>query len=96
MFDELERAEPVKRGTWLYAGSIPCEVRIVRHHTLYGTGDYEDPPDIANDREVECFYLLFHTPAGKPPWVGGGAALSLSDAIALAEEKLEGTVTWQE
>jgi hypothetical protein len=93
---ELERAEPVKRGTWLYAGSVPCEVRIVRHHTLYGSGDHEDPPEIANDREVECFYGLFHTPAGDPPWVSGGAALTLSEAKGMAEAKLGAGLKWHE
>jgi hypothetical protein len=96
MFAGIERAEPVKRGTSLYAGSIPCEVRIVRHHMFYGTGDHEDPPEIANDREVECFYILYHTPEREPSWVGGGTSLSLSDAIAAAEAMLVGGVTWQE
>jgi len=66
----------VKRGCWLYDGVVPCEVRIVRHDILYGSGDYEDPPEFADDREVECYYLLFHTPVGEPEWVGG-ALLSL-------------------
>jgi hypothetical protein len=95
MFDP-ERAEAVKRGTWLYAGNIPCEVRIVRHHTLYGSGDYEDPPEIAEEREVECFYIFYHTPAGEPTWVGRGAALTLSDAVAKAEKILGAGLTWSE
>jgi len=91
---DLEAAPPVQSGTWLYAGTVPCEVRIVRHHMLCGSGDYEDPPDVADDREVECFYVLFHTPAGQPQWVGGGAALSLAEAVSLAEKKLGSTITW--
>ncbi|MBL8519261.1 MAG: hypothetical protein JNK75_01195 [Betaproteobacteria bacterium] len=83
-------------GTWLYAGSVPCEVRIVQHDILYGTGDYQDPPHIANDREVECFYVLFQTPTGEPSWVGGGVALSVNDAVALAESKLAGGVNWNQ
>lgn len=90
----LEIDPPEKTGSWLYEGSTSCEVRIVRHHTLYGTGDYEDPPDIAEDRNVECFYVFYSTPAGVPKWVGGGAALSLSDAVALAEEKLGPSLVW--
>lgn len=90
----LEIDPPEKKGSWLYAGSTSCEVRIVRHHTLYGTGDYEDPPDIAEDRSVECFYVIYSTPAGQPKWVGGGAALSLSGAVALAEEKLGPSLVW--
>lgn len=91
---KIKDAEPIKRGTWLYAGSVPCEVRIVRHHTLYGSGDYEDSPVIADDQEVECFYLLFHTPAGQPEWVGGGAALSLDEAVSIAEAKLDASLVW--
>ena len=93
---ELEQATPVKRGTWLYAGTVPCEVRIIKHHTLYGTGDYEDPPEIAEDREVECFYILYHTPAGEPAWVGGGSALSLQDAVAVAEAALGSGLRWND
>jgi hypothetical protein len=92
--NELESAKPEKTGTWLYGGRVPCEVRVVRHHTLYGSGDYEDAPEVAEDRSVECFYVLFHTPAGEPEWVGGGAALSLNEAMALAQKKLGHTLVW--
>ncbi len=85
---------PEKTGTWLYADNVLCEVRIVRRHTLYGSGDYEDPPEIAEDRAVECFYLLFRTPTGQPEWVGGGAALSLAEAELLAESKLGPSLVW--
>jgi len=33
-------------GCWLCAG-----------HTLYGSHDYEDPEDIHDDKEIECFYI---------------------------------------
>jgi hypothetical protein len=91
---EFETKVPVKSGTWLYAGTIPCEIRIVRHHVLYGSADYEDPPEIAEDREVECFYILYATPAGSPKWVGGGAELTLQNAMARIEAKLPAPVTW--
>jgi hypothetical protein len=88
-----DNAPVVKRGQWLYDGTITCEVRIVRHDVLYGSGDYEDPPEISNDREVECCYLLFHTPVGLPEWGRGGAALSLADAISIAEA-MKPTLKW--
>jgi len=87
-------APVVKRGTWLYDGTVLCEVRIVQHHLLYGSGDYEDPPEIADDREVTCYYVLFHTPVGEPPWVGGGAGLSVEEAMSLAERKLGQGLKW--
>ena len=96
MFKGIETRSPVKTGSWLYDGRIPCEVRIVPHNIWYGSGDYEDPPDVANDREIPCFYILFHTPVGEPQWAGGGAALTLPEAVAIVERKLGNAVTWQE
>lgn len=92
----LEFAPLEKSETWLYARTVPCEVRIVRHHTLYGSGDYEDPPDIAEDKDVQCFYLLLRTPEGIPEWVTGGVAQSLAAAVLLAEEKLGQSLVWRE
>ena len=89
-----DNAPIVKRGRWLYDGVVPCDVRIIRHNVLYGSGDYEDPPEIADDREVECYYVEFHTPVGKPDWVGGGAALSVAEAVSIAESKLGATLKW--
>ena len=37
-----EGGEVVKQGTWLYAGEIVCELRILRRGWNYGSGDYED------------------------------------------------------
>jgi hypothetical protein len=93
---EIEQVPPIKWGTWLYAGSIPCEVRIVKHHTFYGTGDYEDSPEIAEDQNVECFYILYQTPVGEPPWVRGGAALTLLESVAQAEAALGSGLCWND
>lgn len=93
MVDELPA---VKRGLWLYAGTTPCEVRIVRHDVLFGTGDPDDPPELAADRSLECFYVRYHTPAAAPAWLDGGAALSLREAMFLAERKLGPVVSWQD
>jgi hypothetical protein len=93
---EIEQALPIKRGTWLYAGSIPREVRIVKHHTLYGTGDYEDSPEIAEDQNVECFYILYRTSVDEPQWVGGGAALTLLEAVTQAEATLGSGLRWND
>lgn len=93
--NELENLPPAKCGQWLYDGSVPCEVRVVRHDTLFGSGDVEDAPEIAEDRNVECFYVLYQTPIGRPEWVGGGSAFTLAEAVALAEANLNGGVQWQ-
>ncbi len=44
----------VKRGYWMYAGTQRAEIRIVAGTMLYGSGDDEDPPEIANDEQVAC------------------------------------------
>ena len=59
----------VKRGSWLYDGSVPSALVIVRGDVFYGTGDYEDPPEICDDRDVEAFQVWFETPpAGCTTW----------------------------
>lgn len=92
----LEILPPVKTGTWKYADSVSCRVQIVRHDTYYGSGDSEDPPEISNDRDVECYYLLLGTPVGEPRWVGGGVAFSLADAISLAQAKVGHSLVWDD
>ncbi|HMN94147.1 MAG TPA: hypothetical protein PKC60_13030 [Hydrogenophaga sp.] len=92
----VDELPAVKRGLWWYAGTSPCDVRIVHHHTLYGSGDADDPPELASDRQVDCFYVRYHTPAAAPAWLDGGCALSLREAMFLAERKLGPVVSWQD
>lgn len=91
---EVDQQRPVKHGLWFLGGVTPCHVRIVRHHTLLGTHDDEDPPDIANDRPVECFYVRYDQPFGTGTWRDGGAALSLREAVFLAERRLGPVISW--
>ncbi|MEX0610561.1 MAG: hypothetical protein WD229_00460 [Pirellulales bacterium] len=86
----------VKIGTWRYDGITPCEIRIVRSNVLYGTGDYEDPPEVADDHEVECFYILYDAPGepGRFP-AGGGGFRRLEQAVAHVERTLPGPVAWR-
>ena len=85
---DVDHRPAIKQGLWFYGGVTPCHVRIVRHHTLVGTGDADDPPDLANDRAVECFYVRFDHPHTGPGWHDGGAALSLREAVFMAERRL--------
>ncbi|MDP2440431.1 MAG: hypothetical protein U1D36_21860 [Hydrogenophaga sp.] len=91
---EVDQLPAVKHGLWFYGGVTTCHVRIVRHHTLYGTGDADDPPELSADRETECYYILYDKPHAQPPWLDGGAALSLREAVFLAERKLGPVVSW--
>jgi len=86
----------VKRGNWLYGGSVKCAVRISSRDFRPGTGDYEDPPEVAEDREVECYALEFHTPAGEPAWVGGGTYASIKEATESARRLLGESLQWEQ
>jgi len=67
---------------------------IVKHGVyLYGNSDHEDPPEIANDQEVLCYYCGFENLVNKGefnPW--SGAYLSIDEAVSYAESSLP--ITW--
>ena len=35
------------------------KVRIIKWDVLYGTGDFEDPKEIRDDKFTECYYVLY-------------------------------------
>ena len=93
---EIEQLSPVKQGLWFHGGVTPCHVEIVRHHTLQGTHEADDPPDIANDRVVECYYVRYDHPQTGKAWLDGGSALSLREAVFLAQRRLGPLLSWAE
>ncbi len=91
----FKNAEIVVSGTWLYGNSIRSRVRIIKWHIIYGSGDYEDPVDIRNDREVDCYYIQFESLAQKESYNGyNGVALTISDAIIEAEKLAGQKIAW--
>jgi hypothetical protein len=60
-------------GFFLYDGTVRCPLRIVRTDFRPGSGDHEDPPEIADDQSGLRFRVDL-TAAGDPnKWrVGGG------------------------
>jgi len=46
-------------GFWYYDTTIKTGVAIQKMPIIYGSGDYEDPDDIQNDREIENYYIWF-------------------------------------
>ncbi len=86
----------VKRGYWLHDGVTRSGIRIVRSQTLYGTGDPDDPPEIANDRAVECYYVIYDSPSPfAPRGAAGGAYLTLEDAVVAVERTTKAPVVWE-
>jgi hypothetical protein len=90
----VNHEEIVMQGYWLYADKIRCEVRIVRQSVRYGTGDYEDPPDIRDDRDAECFAVRYQTSTGSG-FGGGGQFDTLEEAIKNVEQLIP-SIEWSE
>ncbi len=89
----------VKEGSFLYDGKVECDVRIVRSPVRYGSGDYEDPPDIQNDLKRETFYIEYGSTTQRGVFTaGGGGFASLAEAMAYAQAApgIESTLRWKE
>lgn len=80
-------------GSWMYAGSVPIAVRLFRSDMLWGTGDYEDPPEWRDDRQVECYYLEFEM-LGEQRWGSRSSFMSIEGVEEYGRQELGGTVTW--
>jgi len=79
-----EKAE--KRGMCYYQNEKKFEVKIIKWHIFYGTGDYEDTPDIREDRIIDCFYVFYEDIVNEGIFnVGGGCYLSLEEAVNAVE-----------
>jgi hypothetical protein len=90
----IDTMKLIKQGQWFHAGLTSCPVRIVQHTMLHGTHDPEDPPELAADIQADCFYVYFCLPQTPDDWCEGGAALSLREAIFLAQRKLGSSLQW--
>ncbi len=89
--------EIVKAGTFLYDGEVLCDVVIVRGPILYGSGDEEDPPEYADDREQETFYIWFGSTTARGQFnAAGPARFTLAEAMKAAEEApgIGSTIRW--
>ncbi|MES2489757.1 MAG: hypothetical protein V4607_08185 [Pseudomonadota bacterium] len=76
----------VKKGTYLYDGSIECDICIVYSPIRYGSGDYGDPPEWGEDQEIDTYYLYFGATTERGRFAAGsGGTPSLTEAMAAAE-----------
>ena len=92
--DWFDQFPTVRSGTWLYDGTVPCRIRIVRSPVFHGSGDEDDPPELREDREVESFYVLFSPPSGPGGDMAYGPFLTLAAAASHGESLVGDTVRW--
>src|SRR5258708_419736 len=67
-----DQEKPSRRGIWLYDGHIECRVEIWQRDERPGTGDYEDPPELADDQPGECYEVLYEPAGGGRMGQAGG------------------------
>ncbi|GAA0182534.1 hypothetical protein SH2C18_48970 [Clostridium sediminicola] len=91
----FEGAKKIMVGTYVYASSVPCKLWIIKWDILYGSCDYEDPSEIYDDKEIDCYYIEFESmiEKGKVSSVSSGY-LTLSDAIKDAEKITNQKINW--
>lgn len=87
----------VRRGTFLYDGVVLCDIRIVYSTFMPGSGDYQDPPEVADDRDGDFFYVQYGSTTARGVFnAGGGGGTTLEAAITAAESTpgIGPTVVW--
>jgi hypothetical protein len=84
---------PIKVGEWLYAQSVPVSVRLFKSNIHYGSGDDDDPPEISNDRIVDCSYLELQSSDGSE-WGSMVGFFSFEEVERFGREKLGDTLQW--
>ena len=90
-----KKKEIIKKGTFLYDGSVTTDIQIVRTNIRYGTGDYEDEPECRDDIEGEFYNIEFGSTTERGKFVSGSLShTSLEDAILEAEKATNFTVNW--
>ena len=90
---DMQNAIAIKHGICIYNNSTEYEVKIIKWHILYGTGDYEDPKEIRDDKYVKCYYVFYESLVNKGLFnIGGGGFLSVEEAVRSVETKVD--VKW--
>lgn len=92
--NELAEMVVVKSGTFLYSGLRICKVRILQTNFRPGSGVYEDPPELKNDKSGTFFEVRYVFPS-KERFSIGGYFESLDEAVAKVENAVTG-VEWDE
>ncbi|MCX5580480.1 hypothetical protein [Kaistia terrae] len=91
----MDLLETIRRGSFLYDGFHPTEVRIVLSPTRYGTGDYEDPPEISDDVQIATYYVEYGSTYEKGVFhAGGGGFDSFEEAASAVAAAVGESLVW--
>lgn len=96
--------EVVATGTWMYDGTAPTTVRIVKvdYDFWYGLAEADDalePGELPGmNAQGHLYYVRFRpgwTPGDRSFWPDSPGHQTLDEAISYAESRLPGDVDWQ-
>ena len=91
----MNGTEIIKTGKVTYDNSTFYLVRIVKTNFKPGSGDHEDPPEIAND-EYGIFFEVQYAPPNENVFrAGGGYFDTVEGAVSEANSK-SGGVAWDD
>jgi hypothetical protein len=92
----IDETRIAKTGEWLYDGTTPCKIIIIHEDMFPGTGDHEDPPEIADDQDVPCVSIWYENLAKRGDYnAGGGYARTIEDAVKAVERTIRSKVVWK-
>ena len=59
MSPSISNEDVVLRGAFLYAGTVECDIKVVRSPVRFGSGDHEDSTEEREDSKHETFYVWY-------------------------------------
>ncbi len=93
---EIDERKIRKRAVLLYGGVREYRAIILESDILHGSGDYEDPPEIADDQSIPCYHIWFQNLIDPGNYcAGGGEYPTLAEAMRKLES-LVGFLRWEE
>jgi len=91
----MKSARIIREGVWFYEKVSPATIRIDEVDLLPGSGDYQDPPEVREDREGTFYRVSSTAPGGAAFSCIRGYFASLEEAKASVEREFFG-ITWRE
>lgn len=85
----------VKRGTFLYDGSVPCGIRIVQTDFSPGSGDYEDEPEARDDKFGIFYEVQMQSAGGDGRYSTGIPGFESLEAAVRHVESVAPGVLWE-
>jgi hypothetical protein len=88
--------EIVRAGTFLYDGTVVCDVQIVQAPFRPGSGDDEDLPDHRDDQPGPWFHIRYGSTTQRGHFgAGGGYHRTVAEAEAEVHRQV-GAVEWSD